>query len=540
VVLGSESDTDTYSVILRDGAKSLARRLLGGSLAASLLTAGMIATAGGAQAAEAAPAASFGQHNAPALWLRYNSTPTESELQFAATHYRVAVFNAWETKALKRLKELNPAVTVLVYKDLSSTRSYAVRGGKDDALLPTGVGYAAADKTNPEWFATDTQGRRVAWTPYAGHWQMAVWDASYQQAWAANVTAEVVANGWDGVLADNAMSTLSWYNSNPLAGGRTDADLRAGLGGLIDRAGATLRAQGKSLVPNISDGRLDLSRWSRWASYGGGLEEQFVHWGADDKSGYLDDWGPTGWRDQVAELGAPLGLAVTKASASDARSFRYGLASFWIGGGGNGAFTAVQQDAYDATPWRAEQGVDLGTPTAAARKVGSVWLRPFTHGLAVVNPNKDSAAVQLPAGLVDVNGAPVTSSTLAGHDALVLGTVGLASPDTTSALTVTAADGSTAVTTLGEGASVAPAALSNVSSASLSDGSTGCIVVVKKVTKIKKVTTVKNGKKVTKRVKVTMKKRVCKAASSKASARKANAKKHTAKKAAARPAARKA
>lgn len=105
----------------------------------------------------------------------------------------------------------NPGIKVLVYKDMSPTRSYAVRHGTDDRLLPAGVGWAYADADHPEWFVTLDDGSRFEWAPYPGHWQMDVANPSYQRTWLANVLGEVPALGWDGVMVDNALGSFGWY-----------------------------------------------------------------------------------------------------------------------------------------------------------------------------------------------------------------------------------------------------------------------------------------------------------------------------------------
>src|SRR5207245_9475344 len=53
--------------------------------------------------------------------------------------YGLVILNAWDYRQIPALKAANPGIKVLVYKDMSSTRSYDCSGGQDDALLPTGV-----------------------------------------------------------------------------------------------------------------------------------------------------------------------------------------------------------------------------------------------------------------------------------------------------------------------------------------------------------------------------------------------------------------
>jgi hypothetical protein len=73
-----------------------------------------------------------------ALWIAIGEEPSRREIIKAARRYDVVVLNAWDIAQLRLLKRKNPRVLVLVYKDLSSTRSYAVKQGEDDHYLPTG------------------------------------------------------------------------------------------------------------------------------------------------------------------------------------------------------------------------------------------------------------------------------------------------------------------------------------------------------------------------------------------------------------------
>ncbi len=386
-------------------AKSSVRRILG--LLAILVIA--LSTA-------CAPKATTSRRvNPPALWLHTSASPTEAELRFAATHYRVAVFNIWDTAALKRLKQLNPTIKVLAYQDLASTRSYAAHNGQDDWAIPTGVGYAEASRGHSDWFALAANGKRIQWSGYNGHWQMAVWNQGYQNRWVSNVTSRIVRTGFDGVLADNAMYTLQWYYGGKLAFGLSDSNVRSGLQQLVDKAGAALRAHGKLLVPNIGEARMQSGRWNSLARWGGGEDEMFLHWSDDPNSGYIGDWGAQGWTGQVLQMSGPgLVLARTNSEAYDDRSYRFGLASFWIGGGGtSGAFTATSHDGYLGTPFRKEQGWDFGQPVSGIQRISDVRYRVFQRGFAAANPSESrTISIPVPPGMVDANGRRVSTLSL--------------------------------------------------------------------------------------------------------------------------------
>ncbi|MGY1640757.1 putative glycoside hydrolase [Geodermatophilus sp. SYSU D00703] len=346
------------------------------------------------------------------FWYAIGDRPTEREIDAAASRYGVVVLNPWETWALERLKQRDPSVVVLVYKDLSSTRSYHT-----GPLPPSGVGYGEAD---PSWFAVDDVGERIEWDPYPGHWQMAVWDPAYQERWVDDVVHEVVTAGWDGVLADNDVSTLRWYDAALLAGTssaeETDAQLRQGLDELVTRAGQALQAQGRALVPNVSDARLHEGRWASHAVHGGAMEENFAHWGTDPADGFLWDWGPAGWVTQTGQLAGPgLSLTVTRAAEGDARTLRYGYASALVRGDDRDFWTPSTTAAGDYTEpeWLAEMSIPVGPATSeAVREPSGVWSRRFTAAWAAVNPTQVTVTVVPPRGTVDRDGRSVRSVTL--------------------------------------------------------------------------------------------------------------------------------
>lgn len=339
-----------------------------------------------------------------ALWMSIGRSPSIEEVRAAADRYRVIVLNAWDTAQLREIKSVNPDAIVLVYKCLSSTRSYewAVIDGRDADRLPTGVGYVQAS-SQPSWFATDTTGRRIEWRPYPEHWQMAAWDPGYQAAWVRAVTDEIVEEGWDGVSADNALGHLSGYSDQLLAGTssaeETNEKLRAGLDALVSAAGVELNGAGKLLIPNLTDGRLGLARWQGASRYGGTMEEAFTHWGTGADAGHLYDWGATGWIDQTAELAAPLTLAVTHVAEGDERTMRYAYASALVRAQGRVAWTAVVDTNYVLPEGFAWQDIELGAPAGpGARTPSGAWARSFERGFVAVNPAETPAQVDIPSG----------------------------------------------------------------------------------------------------------------------------------------------
>ncbi|GAB7191314.1 hypothetical protein NUM3379_20210 [Kineococcus sp. NUM-3379] len=340
-------------------------------------------------------------------------------MAFAVAHYRVAVLQPWETHVLHRLKDARPDMTVLAYKCLSSTRDY-----EPGPVFTSGVSHAEAEEAGGGWFARRRDGSRVQWRSYPGHWQMAVWDAAYRERWCRNVVAEVAGSRWDGVLADNDVFDDYYGIDPPLAGGYTMADVRAGLEELVARAGAALNAVGSLLVPNIAESRREPGRWQRHAAFGGGLEEVWLAWGPRE---FLDP--PTALAQAPQVPGPGLTLFRTATDGSDTHpNFRYGLAAFWVfGGGAGGAMTATGRDEHSGTPWVPELGWDLGAPREAPRREGPCWVRAFSGGWAAVHLGDGGAAAAcpVPPGLLDAGDRPAPQRVwLAPHEGVLLRSAG--------------------------------------------------------------------------------------------------------------------
>jgi len=342
-----------------------------------------------------------------------------------ASRYRVVVMNAWEAHRIPALKAANPGIKVLVYKDMSSTRSYAVRNGVDDALLPTGVGYAFAQAVHPEWFLTNEAGQRVEWVGYDDHWWMDVGNPSYIDAWATNVAAELATKGWDGVMVDNAITDPDVYLPGDweLAAYPTDASYQLATERFLATVGPRLRGAGFHVVPNMGGNAPSMDLYRRWTGLaGGGLREYFGRWGMDSSQPLFTGWG---WDHQLAQQEAAQSagtyLAVAYGDTSDVRYMRYTQSSFLVGWNGNTSSALLYTPIAAARdPWSPEWTVDVGLPAAARTAVGGAWLRRYTGGVAVVNPSTSTVTVPLGGSFVTPGGATVTSVTLGSATGMVL------------------------------------------------------------------------------------------------------------------------
>ncbi|MEV8439605.1 putative glycoside hydrolase family 15 protein [Actinosynnema sp. NPDC051121] len=434
------------------------RRVLGLLCAAALLLASAACTVGTAAERPKPPHDPFGPLPKPLApcgwWYGIGEPPTNRDIVFAAQHYSLVVLNATETAALRKLKQLNPKVKVLVYKDFASVRNYpgAVDGNVDAPLLPTGIGYFKAQRESPQWFAVDTHSHRIEWQAYPKHWQMTVWDPAYQKAWSDAVTAEVVREGWDGVLADNDFSSLRYYSPAVLKGtadaAESDRLIREGMDTFLTTAGDTLHKAGKMLIPNVSESHLTAGRWAAHSRYDGAMEENFGL--RDTGTGELLTFKGNEWKElrSQAALGETWLLLITHTKG--AREERVGYATAALLASPYTCWSGATTKDYRNPDWSRYQEADLGEATETANRLPSgVWDRRFTGGYVAVNPTGKAARVTPPPGLVNVDGGTAVPAALelAAGDAVVLVTPSSTPTTVTTATTTTTAPTTTDPTT---------------------------------------------------------------------------------------------
>jgi Hypothetical glycosyl hydrolase family 15 len=351
-----------------------------------------------------------------AAWIRYGGPISPAQVEFAIEHYTVAILQPWETEVAARLKSARPDMTVLCYKCLSSTRSF-----EPGPIFTSGVSYAEAEARGERWFAHRRDGvDRIEWNTYPGHWQMAVWDAGYRERWCDNVAAELAGSPWDGVMADNDVYDDYYGLCPPIEGDRGLPEIRTALDQLVTAAGTRLGAAGKLLVPNIAESRRAPGRWARHSRFGGGFEEVWLAWGPDQ---YLDVASSLAQADQAAGPGLTV-LRVASDGTDTHQNVLYGLAAFWVFGGGRGAYAATAHDDYSGTPFVPQYRWDLGRPVEDIRRRGNARARSFTGGWAAVNLNsrpRGRVTFTVPPDLTGPHGGPAPRRiTLGPHEGVLL------------------------------------------------------------------------------------------------------------------------
>ncbi len=184
---------------------------------------------------------------------------------------------------------------------------------------------------------------------------------------------------------------------------------RSALDEFVPFVSASLNAVGRLLIPNIAESRRDPGQWARHAAYGAGFEEVWLAHGPDD---YFD---VPAVLAQAAQAQGP-GITIMRV-ASDGTdthpNVTYGLAAFWVFGGGcGGAYAATAHDGYSTTPFISQYNWDLGVPLEEIRRRGNGRSRSFSNGWAAVNLNmrpRRRVTFHVPDGLRGVHDQPAPS-----------------------------------------------------------------------------------------------------------------------------------
>ena len=360
------------------------------------------------------------------LYLHHEEIP-DALIKTEAPRRDLIVMNAWFHEYIKKFKSANPEIKTLVYKDLTSTRSYAVEEGLDNEYLPTGVGFKYADENHPEWFLVDENNNRLEYTGYPEHWQMDVGNTAYQQLWAKQVVDELVANEWDGVLMDNAIYILDTYHENVFPKDyESNEAFQQAYESILSTINKRLKVDNKIGIANVTDTRLHPGVWESYMQHlDGGLDEW---WLVFSNGNYLSDY-TEGFIPQISEVVTneaehKITLVQPHSSLSDEQGFYYAFASYWLVNDGNTYFSEQEiTDAYNKpSPWREEYTWNFGKADAPYFQIESgVYRRDFSQAIVLVNANETGTiSLSLDSIYLNEKGEEVTSITLKGLHGSVL------------------------------------------------------------------------------------------------------------------------
>jgi hypothetical protein len=289
------------------------------------------------------------------------------------------------------------------------------------------------------WLLRDASGQLLVNKGYPDNYVGDVGDPGYQQAWLQNVLAFLRKHGDDGVFIDDVLRDLVPLAGSEAAKYPSQQAWAAAQLSFVRTVGSGLRAHGYYVLVNASgyipddpasnDASSTTEWWRQLAPYVSGLLNEYYQETPDGNdtlrstgNAWSQNW--DSWQ-RLIQTAQSLGkdfVGLTHGASDDTRGMSYGKASFlldWNGGGG--AFIFDPDNNENANPWNPAWTADIGRPAAAKQRVGSGWLRRYTDGVALLNPNpSNSQTFQLGGNYLTPDGQTVNHITLQPTTGLIL------------------------------------------------------------------------------------------------------------------------
>lgn len=313
-----------------------------------------------------------------------------------APTYQAVVLNDWEASWIPEIKAASPGTQVFVYKDLSSARStdctgnpegadscisdgiFCPPGINDSSTLSAGVGFCWTWRNHPSWFLRDSSGALITETGYPTQYMMDFGNPVYQAQWLANVKADVLTNGWDGVFMDNVMNNTNYGTP---ASYPTPAAIQAAMLSMLKVVGPGLRAAGITTIGNLGYNNLYPTLWATWLPYVSGFMNEFTYYWPGNSPESAEDWNSF-LEPEVRACASLEKVCIFNIGNSTLTQAQidFATASILLYSNGN-SYISFGDGKGDQDPH-----VTLGAATDSACESDGIWRRDFVDGPVIVNP----------------------------------------------------------------------------------------------------------------------------------------------------------
>ena len=315
-----------------------------------------------------------------------------------------------------------------------------------DASWSADCGVSWREAVANNWLLKDADGRYVLYGHgYSNLYLADVGNSSYQRRFVSEMNADIrVHRGVDGVFIDNVAGNLITSSDKY----REHGSYRLAMLDFIKAVGPALRARHRYVAVNAgmndagarafagepNDGTQYIWWYRQIAPYVNGISTE--HWQQyGDGPGSVRTTGTAwtqaweGWErlpSVVAAMGKDF-YAITRGALTDTAKAAYLKASFLLAWKpGRGAFFYTDDYAGKGDPWRLMASPDLRRPLGPRRRIGVGFQRPFTNGIAVVNPSPStSQTFNFHRNYLAPDGTTTRSLTLGPVSALILRRAGL-------------------------------------------------------------------------------------------------------------------
>lgn len=314
--------------------------------------------------------------------------PTD-ELEFIAEQYELVVWRPQPKikEKLSALRKGNDGFKALMYR-----QAFCIL--EQESLSKESVGeYDWISERHPEWFQLDSRGHRVEVPDSPGHWMMDFSNSGWQKFWIQRTLRDVVQEGWDGVFADNVLTTIKAHDLPRLNRYTTDEKLQDAVTSFLSRAYPEFQKAGKLFIANVSKSYEYPGLLEKWLEYTDGfMEENFGgeawYWGTDVAENQL-------FSTMVAAQRNKWVLNLTYGKRSERQKMQSSLAAHLVVAGSKGHWHYRPDHGSSKAAWDFSWDVDLGEPVEDTDVKGDLWQRRFEHGVALVNTGKHTRIIEL-------------------------------------------------------------------------------------------------------------------------------------------------
>ncbi len=364
----------------------------------------------------------------------YGTGFTTSDADFISDHFSIIDLN-FEVSGIATIKNRNPNVTVIGYKDLIGMHTH----------------YSDWPEVNAheDWFIHDIYGNRIqnsAW----GWYLMDVGNSGWREHWVNNLNSNM-GSLFDGVFVDDVWNSLNGYVSGVSSS-------------VYNNWHSNVLGMLQYIKANITPGKLVIINTDEWNSYtyvsvvDGQMLEGFVHcdWEACNTQGTRNAALILAQINNMAINSAAgkivwgaSGTLVPSDSNDMARMVKYCYAGFLLGQNGDGAI-------WQFNGWHSSDGshgyypimdTPIGNPTNSYYQSQNVYMRDYTNGKAIFNPSGNTYTINLGGTYKTLDDREVTSITVGAYsgEVLLLSSNGSAEPSPDTSLSSTNIFGVTSV-----------------------------------------------------------------------------------------------
>ena len=338
----------------------------------------------------------------------YYGSLTSTQISFIAAHFTLLDVGFGDISSCQAIKNANPKMKIIGYKNLMG-------------VYPSEDIWTVVN-SHENWFVHDANGKRIMNTVFDWY-LMDVGSAGWRQYYVSYVNSQTNNTVYDGVFADDCWNTIaSWEPFSSTVPASVVSAFHQNMIGFLQYIKANL-IPGTILI-------VDTDEWNDYDYINiadGMMIEGYEHapWDSISNLGNrptIDSLalesatGKIVWADSGTDTTGATQAQITTIRNTCYASFLIGmngLQAYWEWNDGN--FNDLYQPIMDT---------NIGQPTDAYYSSQNVYMRDFTGGLVLFNPNAKSETINLSQTYTDLEGNIVTSLVMQPHTGDVLVPVG--------------------------------------------------------------------------------------------------------------------